>query len=136
MRKQNIAYAFESTYTSIIAFYVTQKLFGACWYLGVAIVVPNIRGTMVTMAIMVVISVAFWVASIHVEWPNQLALIFIALALDLFGGILLIWIRKEAGKKSKTLLKPISHWFDFFPAINIEHRVERNNAFVSLVCAV
>jgi hypothetical protein len=90
---------------------------------------------MVSMALLVVLSAAFWIASIHVEWPNQLALIFIGLALDLFGGIFLIWIVKEAGKKSKSLLKTVSHWFDFFPAINIEHRVERNNAFVSLVCA-
>lgn len=88
---------------------------------------------MVSMSLLVVFSVAFWIGSIHVEWPNQLALIFIGLAIDLFGGIGLIWLMKEATQKSKTLLKALSHWFEFFPAINIEHRVERNNAFVSLV---
>lgn len=127
----NIAYAFESTYTSAIAFYVTQQLFAASWYVGTGIVLPNIRGTMVTMAVMVLISCALWIGSIHVEWPNQLALVFVALALDTFGGVFLIYLMKDAGRR--TFLKPIAKYFDFFPAINIEHRVERNNAFVSLV---
>ncbi|KIW99417.1 uncharacterized protein Z518_11405 [Rhinocladiella mackenziei CBS 650.93] len=127
----NIAYAFESTYTSAIAFYITQRLFGAIWYLSVAILLPTIRGAMVSLAVMVVISVVIWIGSIHVEWPNQLALIFIALAVDIFGGILLVYIMKEAGRN--TFMKPIAKWFEFFPAVNIEHRVERNNAFVSLV---
>lgn len=99
----------------------------------VGIALPNIRGYMFSMSLLVLLSVVIWIGSIHVEWPNQLALIFIGLVIDLFGGIGMIWLMKEATKKSKTLLKTVSHWFDFFPAINIEHRVERNNAFVSLV---
>lgn len=130
----NIFYAFESTYTSAIAFYVAQRLFGAVWYLGVGVLLPNIRGTMVSMAIIVVISSAMWISSIHVDWPNQLAPIFIAIFLDLFGGVFLIYIMKEAGRN--TFLKGLNKWFEFFPAINIEHRVERNNAFVSLVSLV
>lgn len=89
---------------------------------------------MIAMAVMVLVSCAIWIGSIHVEWPNQLAPIFIALTLDLYGGILLIWLMKEVGKQSRSLFTSVSHWFEFFPAINIEHRVERNNAFVSLVC--
>lgn len=127
----NIFYAFESTYTSAIAFYVTQRLFGAAWYMGIAVLLPNIRGTMVATSILIVISAAIWIVSIHVEWPNQLAPIFLAIFLDLFGGVFLIYIMKEASRN--TFSRRIGKWFEFFPAINIEHRVERNNAFVSLV---
>jgi low temperature requirement protein LtrA len=101
------------------------------WYVGTGILLPNIRGTMMTSAALVLVSVALWIGSIHVEWPNQLALIFIAIAVDLFGSIALIWLQRAATRKG--VLKPLARWFEFFPAINIEHRVERNNAFVSLV---
>ncbi|EXJ91473.1 hypothetical protein A1O3_00021 [Capronia epimyces CBS 606.96] len=127
----NIAYAFDSTYTSAIAFYITQRLFGALWYVSTGAALPNIRGTMVVMAIMVLMSCAVWIGSIHVGWPDQLALIFIALAIDTFSGVFLIYLVKNTGHK--TYLKSIEKYFEFFPAINIEHRVERNNAFVSLV---
>lgn len=130
----NISYAFESTYTSLIAFYVAQRLFGAIWYVGTGYVLPNIRGTMTSTALLVVVSCGIWIASIHVAWPNQLALIFIGIIIDTFGGVLLIWIMRRAEKIK--LLQPVAQYFEFFPAINIEHRVERNNAFVSLVSCV
>ena len=115
----------------MIAFYITQRLFGGIWYLTVAFLLPNIRGAMIGMALQVFISVAIWIGSIHVAWPNQLAPIFIGLVLDLFGGIFLVYLFRQAATKKN--LKRLAHWFDFMPAINIEHRVERNNAFVSLV---
>jgi hypothetical protein len=127
----NIAYAFESTYTSMIAFYIAQRLFAAMWYGGTGYFLPNIRGTMVSMALLVAISSAIWIASIHVAWPNQLALIWIAVVIDTFGGVLLIYVMRKAN--CVGILKPFAHYFEFFPAINIEHRVERTNAFVSLV---
>ncbi|RVX72944.1 hypothetical protein B0A52_03297 [Exophiala mesophila] len=108
----NIAYAFESTYTSLIAFYITNR-------------------PMIGMSIQIFLSVAIWIASIHVEWPNQLAPIFIALILDLFGGIFLVYLFRQV--TTKAHLKSIARWFDFMPAINIEHRVDRSNAFTSLV---
>ncbi|KAJ4501928.1 hypothetical protein HRR80_009524 [Exophiala dermatitidis] len=127
----NIAYVFESTYTSAIAFYVAQRLFAAVWYVGTGILLPNIRGTMVAMAMMVLVSSVVWIASIQMDWPDQLALIFIGLAFDALGGVLLIYLVKNADRR--RILKPVARYFEFFPAINIEHRVERNNAFVSLV---
>ncbi|KAK5382340.1 hypothetical protein LTR20_006027 [Exophiala xenobiotica] len=127
----NIAYAFESTYTSAIAFYITQRLFTAVWYLYVAWMLPNIRGSMISLAVTVTFSAALWIASIHVSWPDQLALIWIAIIVDTFGYVALIGIMRGAEKT--RLLKPIAKYFEFFPAVNIEHRVERNNAFVSLV---
>ncbi|KAJ9604528.1 hypothetical protein H2200_010641 [Cladophialophora chaetospira] len=127
----NTFYAFESTYTSCIAFYVTQRLFGATWFAAVAVILKQVRGAMLTTAIITVVTAAIWIASIHVPWPGQLAPIVIAIFLDLFGNVILIGMMKAAAKK--RLPDVISRSFEFFPAINIEHRVERNNAFVSLV---
>lgn len=126
----NIAYAFESTYTSAIAFYVTQRLFTALWYIYVAWVLPTIRGSMVLLSATVVLSSVFWIGSIHIRWPGQLSLIWIAIFIDIFGNITMIWLIKQ--DKSR-LLRCVAKYFEFSPAINIEHRVERNNAFVSLV---
>jgi hypothetical protein len=130
----NIAYVFDSTYTSAIAFYITQRLFGGLWYACVAILLPNIRGTMVCWAGSVVVSVVLWIASIHVGWPNQIAVICIALSLDIFGYALLLWFMRSTEKVG--LLRPLAKHFEFLPAVNIEHRVDRNNAFVSLVSSV
>jgi len=128
----NIAYFFESTYTSGVAFYVTQRLFSAVWCLGVGYFLPNIRGTMVTHSILVAISSAFWIGSIHVDWPDQLALIFLGLMVDLFGSLVPIWMMKSMGD-DRPWRRFLKRHFEFYPAINIEHRVERTNAFVSLV---
>lgn len=89
----NIFYMFEedgNTYTSAVAFYIAQRMFLALWYLGVAKLVPMIRGTMISNSFLILTATAFWIGSIHVRWPGQLALIWIAICIDLFGGILLI----------------------------------------------
>jgi hypothetical protein len=131
----NIFYMFEeeeSTYTSAVAFYIAQRLFLACWYVMAGQLVPMIRGTLISNSILILISIAFWIGSIHVHWPGQLALIVIAIWIDLFGGIVLINIMRNANKNNR-LGRLTKKWFEFFPAVNIEHRVERNNAFVALV---
>ena len=131
----NIYYMFEgedNTYTSAVAFYIAQRLFLGIWYLMVARLVPMIRGTMISNSILIATSVAFWIGSIHVRWPSQLALILIGTCLDLFGGIALIWITRSING-GHGLGRVLKKHFEFFPAINIEHRVERNNAFVALV---
>lgn len=127
----NTFYAFESTYTSCIAFYVTQRMFSSAWYAGAGIVLNQVRGPLILTALINMISVALWIASIHVDWPNQLAPIALAIMIDLYGNVILIWMLKAAA--NHKLPAKIANWFEFFPAINIEHRVERNNAFVSLV---
>ncbi|ETI24103.1 hypothetical protein G647_03472 [Cladophialophora carrionii CBS 160.54] len=127
----NIFYAFDSTYTSCIAFYVTQRLFAATWFAAVALILRQVRGAMMMTAIINVVTAAVWIASIHVAWPSQLAPIVVAIFIDLFGNVLLIGTMKAAAKN--RLPDVIARAFEFFPAINIEHRVERNNAFVSLV---
>jgi low temperature requirement protein LtrA len=83
-------------------------------------------------SLLIITAVAFWIGSMHVHWPNQLALIFIGIVIDLFGGLVLIAIMRTTTKEH-GFGRWSRKWFEFFPAINIEHRVERNNAFVALV---
>ena len=131
----NIFYMFEeeeSTYKSAVAFYIAQRLFLGIWYHMVAGLVPMIRGTMIANSLLILTSVAFWIGSMHVHYPSQLALIFIGIIIDLFGGVFLIYAMRLM-KRDHALGRWVKHWFEFFPAINIEHRVERNNAFVALV---
>ena len=126
----NMAYAFDTTYTVMIAFYLAERLYAAFYYLIVACLVPTIKGTMCYYAGFVFISSTLWIASVHVPYPRQLPLIFIALCLDMFGWLTLVWLMRIVKfNKSEWYHK----YFDFWPAINIEHRTERNNAFVGLV---
>ncbi|KAK0706827.1 hypothetical protein B0T26DRAFT_728225 [Lasiosphaeria miniovina] len=76
------------------------------------------------------------------EFPRQrVGLVFAALAVDLFlSSAAPVWFFTWARKRTATreedtppLARRINRFFEFFPAINIEHRVERTNAFVTLV---
>ncbi|KAL8741846.1 MAG: hypothetical protein Q9190_005592 [Brigantiaea leucoxantha] len=79
------------------------------------------------------ISCALWIGSIHVDYPNRLAIVWIALVLDIFGHGVVIIISRRGQALHPRYQKHIGRWFEFFPAINIEHKTERTNAFVTLV---
>jgi low temperature requirement protein LtrA len=88
---------------------------------------------MITQAVAIVVPSILWIASIYVEMPNRLALIFISLALDLFASIFSIFLIRG----SKMISIRLSEWadriYEFYPAINIEHKVARTDAFVTLI---
>lgn len=65
--------------------------------------------------------------------PARLALIFIALAIDLFGSALPVAIFRYGRSHTSPIAKRFDRFFEFFPAINIEHKVERTNMFITLV---
>lgn len=77
--------------------------------------------------------VALWIGSIHISYPDRLSLIWIALLMDLCGQIIYIFIRYTAHKFGPKVNAWIEEKFEFWPAVNIEHRTERMNAFVTLV---
>lgn len=129
----NIAQAFESTWIQMIAFYLTSRLFNAVYYLWIGWLIPMVRGYMIVNATMVAIPCALWIASIQLEYPDRLTLIWIAIVIDLFGIMCLIWVKRWAEKQHPGFASKNAKWFDFFPAINIEHKTERTNAFVTLV---
>ena len=131
----NVEYFFSYTYTSGISFYLTQRLLMAVVYAVFSIVIPMVRGTLLCHAILGAIASAFYVASIHVTYPYSLAPLFIGLFMDYFGGVAIIWTvryikAREGGASTCTRL---AKNFEFLPAINIEHRVERTSAFTTLV---
>jgi low temperature requirement protein LtrA len=139
----NIANAFESTYTAMIAFYLAERLFQGFYFFWVALLVPTVKGVMVGQGTLIFITCPLWIASVHVEYPNQLGLVFLALMLDVFSGAAFSYFiratqRIDLNDTSKRTVRVrlwalVSSHFDFYPAVNIEHRVERNSAFVGLV---
>ena len=67
--------------------------------------------------------------------PNatRLVLVFIALAIDLFGSVVPVILFRYSSSHETAAARRLGRFFEFFPAMNIEHKVERTNAFVSLV---
>lgn len=128
----NITSAFESTYSQLIGFYLTARLYTGLYMLYVAIMVPMVRPVMLISALIAVLGSAPWIASIYVSWPNQLAPIIIGLTLDLTSHTIYLAVIGFI-KLFPPLRKWADHTFSFLPALNIEHKIERTNAFVSLV---
>lgn len=128
----NISYFFQTTYTSAIGFYIAQRLFAGTWFLFVATILPTIRGMLVYNCLSAVVSCSLWIASMRVAWPNQLILIFLALTVDLCSHSFM-WLIFMPRDNPRSPLRHILKYFEFLPAINIEHRVQRNSSFVALV---
>ncbi|KAF2491628.1 hypothetical protein BU16DRAFT_574646 [Lophium mytilinum] len=131
----NMADFWEETYASLIGFYLAARLFMACAYVWHGYVIPMVRGAMIANAISVVVPSILWIGSIHVEEPNRQALIWIAIFFDLFGAsIVVAWQRAGSWLNfSPRLLEWTKKRFEFFPGANIEHKIERTGAFVTLV---
>jgi low temperature requirement protein LtrA len=92
-----------------------------------------VRGSMIASGMLTLIPAALWIGSIHVEEPGKQGLIWPAIAFDLFGHILLMFVQRPGPRLSKFIPAYVKEKFEFFPGTNIEHRIERTNAFVTLV---
>ena len=93
-----------------------------------------VRGYMVANSIIVAIPSVLWVTSIHIDYPDRLAIVWVAIVLDLFAAVwLVIFTRGTVRLWSPKLQEKLRNLFDFVPAVNIEHKTERTNAFVTLV---
>ena len=116
----NIIEAFEHTYATLIGFYLAARLFMAGYLLLCGYFIPMVRPVMIFHVAITLVGAAIWIGSIHVEWPYQLALIFVALLVDLAGHVGHFWVETFYTKfiardKSWSL-------FEVVPAINIEVR--------------
>jgi hypothetical protein len=125
--------AFEDTWTMLVAFYLTARLFMASYLVLLMFLIPMIRNMMIVHVTMTLIPSALWIGSIYVEYPNRLILVWIAIFIDLTGSMFAIFFIKVSKKVSKRLGAWSDKAFEFYPAVNIEHKVERTNAFVTLV---
>lgn len=129
----NIVQAFDNTWIQLVAFYLTSRLFNAVHYLWIGWLIPMVRGYMIINATLIAIPSALWIASIQLDYPDRLSIVWIAIFLDLFGPLSVVLMKRWAETKHPGFASKNGKWFDFFPAINIEHRTERTNAFTTLV---
>lgn len=100
-----------------------------------AYLIPMIRGSLLSNAFIGLVASAFYIASIHILWPYNLATFFVGLLIDFVGGVILLMTIRyltEKGDCSTTCAK-FAKAFEFVPAMNIEHQVERTSAFTTLV---
>ncbi|KAL9601300.1 MAG: hypothetical protein Q9219_002595 [cf. Caloplaca sp. 3 TL-2023] len=113
--------------------FLTQRIFQALYLLWIAFVIPMVRGFMVAHVTISVVAGAIWVVSIHVDYPKRLTPIWISLFLDIIGqGLLFLMISKASNMHNRIGYR-FSKWFEFRPSLDIEHKTERTNAFVTLV---
>jgi low temperature requirement protein LtrA len=129
----NIAGSREQTYTPVVSFYLASRWFVAAYYLWMAYLIPMVRAAMVTTAMCAFVTGLIWIGSIFVEDPSRQALIWIAIALDIFGPIVMVGFMRAPAWMGKRLQSWAKSHFDFTPGQNIEHKIERTNAFVTLV---
>ncbi|KAJ1338182.1 low temperature requirement protein A [Microdochium nivale] len=121
------------TYTQLVGFYIAARLATALFYGVAGILLPLVKGFMLVQVVLITASSMIWIGSIFVSVPSRFALIVIAMLLDYFGPAIFIYPFAWAPSTQKPKSRRMARLFDFWPATNIEHRVERTNAFVALV---
>ncbi|GFP54159.1 hypothetical protein TASIC1_0003053700 [Trichoderma asperellum] len=125
----------HNTYVQLVSFYLAARIFTAIFYGIAAYLLPMIKAVMISQIIFIIIPTALWIASIHADMPSRLGFIVPALFLDMYGQVAFFAIvRYNQNHAAESVWKRrFDRMFEFYPAISIEHRVERMNAFVSLV---
>ena len=129
----NMAAAWTETYTSLIAFYLASRFFFALALFWYAWQMPMVRAWMIGNGILTVVPAAFWIASIHVDEPDRQGLIWPAIVFDIFGQTLMVLFQRGGSLLSNQFGTWVKRTFEFIPGTNIEHRIERTGAFVTLV---
>ena len=129
----NMTNAFEDTWTPLVAFYITSRWFNSLYFYWMAYLIPMVRPVMIVHATAMLIPGFLWIASIYTEDPARQALVWPAIFLDLFGTILSITLSRGGAWMGSKISNWCKSTFEFIPGNNIEHRIERTNAFVSLV---
>ena len=129
----NMSGSFDRTYTPLVAFYIGSRWFGALYFVWMAYLIPMVRGAMLASAVGSFLPGLLWIGSIYVKEPNRQGLIWVALALDIFGPVLLVLMERGGAWMGKGLSTWVKSKFEFIPGANIEHKIERTNAFVGLV---
>lgn len=149
----NINDAFHHTYTPLVAFCklfvrVTRVIYtnfvpsridlAARFFIAITLFwyawqIPMVRSSMIGTGVTVLIPTALWIGSIHVDDSARQGLIWPALAIDIFGQMAMIIFQRPQKWMSKNFQAWAKKTFEFAPGANIEHRIERTGAFVTLV---
>ncbi|KAL9056213.1 MAG: hypothetical protein Q9162_003093 [Coniocarpon cinnabarinum] len=128
----NITEYAHGTYVPLISYYIAARLFTAIYILIISIAIPMVRWTNRFHLITILIPIALWIGSAYVPYPQDEILIWIAIAIDLFGTMGIV-IFQRCLRRYKLSSNWFEKAFEFFPAQNIEHRIDRTGAFVTLV---
>lgn len=126
----NITGGWDLTYTALISFYIASRWFSVLFYLWMAYLIPMTRPAMLGTALITFLPGALWIGSTAVPEPARQALIWTAIPLDIFGPTILVIIERG---RTGPFADRRRQLFEFMPGSNIEHKIERTNAFVSLV---
>lgn len=129
----NVEEAAHGTYQQLIAFFLAARLFGVVYFLWMSAIIPMVRAVLVANVVIMLFASGLWIGSIHVSEPSRQGLIWAAIVTDVWGGLLLVFLTRGAHYLSKGIRERLQKLFEFYPAINIEHKVERTNAFVTLI---
>lgn len=106
----------------MMSFYLLERFYGALYFAWLAYVVPTVRGTCIYNSFISTVGGLFWIASAQFNYPARLPFIFVAIFIDLFGGLCAMWIVMVTKTPGTRLARFAKKWFDFYPAVNIEHR--------------
>lgn len=123
----------DDTYTQLAGYYIAARLCMGLWDCLAAYLVPMIRGIMCAQVILYVIGVVFMIASTQLPYPHSLGFLITGLLIDLYDSVIYVGLFRYSQARETQVARRISRFFEFYPAVNIEHRVERVNAFVCLV---
>jgi low temperature requirement protein LtrA len=129
----NMADSWEATYAPMIGFYIAARWYSATYYAFTGYMIPMVRNAMIATSLMSFLPGLLWIGSIHTEEPNRQALIWIGLFIDIFGPVILVLFERGGEWMGTRLGGFMKRTFEFIPGANIEHKIERTNAFVSLV---
>lgn len=110
----NITEAFDTTYSQMIAFYLTARLYMATYLIIVAFLIPMIRYVMITLVVTHLIGAALWIGSIYVAYPQQLALIWLAIFVDACAATAHL-VPKLASCLGPKMKERVESAFEFYP---------------------
>lgn len=111
----NITQAFDTTYPTLIGFYITARLYMAAYTALVAYLVPMVRWLMIYHVVVLLIVVGLWIASIHVAWPAQLAVIWVAMFFDIVGNSSHIFLLTATNRMGPKIKNFFASMFEFIP---------------------
>jgi low temperature requirement protein LtrA len=129
----NMSGSFDETYVPLIAFYLAGRWYCAIYFCWMGYLMPMVRNSMIGSGIFCFFPGLLWIGSIYVQNPARQALIWPAMALDILGPSILVWITIGKGPLPLRMKNWAHRTFEFVPGNNIEHKTERTNAFVALV---
>ena len=113
----------HNTYTLLVAFYLAARLLSAVHFALIGGLLPLVKGMMISQFVLIVVPSILWIASIHVEMPARLGLIWVAIVIDNFGNMPIVMAFRYSRTHATKLATRIGNFFEFYPAMNIEHKV-------------